>query len=512
MPAESTLDSAPEDASQQPAVEPAEAPLAPSSEEHGMPEAGTLGESGDGGLAASVDTLDLDHCVFPPLDDSLLNSGSVPDVVDTASFVSGISDFLEPLAYLGTMVDEFTERASHGLAPVIAGIDLLVPRLPYMGEVVGKSQPDGLDSHSAVLSAVAGVQPQILSQSQSVNSVWQSSAVDTLGLLDGLNQARAMLSVVEPQINSRASVLSSAVRLSSMADAFQPLGGVGEPVRRSHVGLAQVLGGLPVLIPSLPSPAKMAGALAPLARMTETLAPNGFVVPVGLLQMMQEILRTRPPLTDFTGGHVADLFAGIRSVADRAKRMGPSALAEARYAFHAYLAGDAEPMKDFLRRCLRLWPVLEDHCQALAVAMFEGAWKHEADLADDRSVRRVLSQYARQECDFERDHQIRRCSIGYIPDGWEQRDTVPGPEELVIPRLVPWAQQFETESVQYVVGRFNEQEQAVLQVWAENHPMPWTKAPALVQQDEAQGEHNRRKRKRIAKEWRRHEINRRELP
>jgi hypothetical protein len=84
--------------------------------------------------------------------------------------------------------------------------------------------------------------------------------------------------------------------------------------------------------------------------------------------------------------------------------------------------------------------------------------------------------------------------------------------DLVIPRLVPWAQQFETESVQYVVGRFNEQEQAVLRVWAENPPMPWTKAPALVQQDEAQGEHNRRKLKRVAKEWRRHEINRRELP
>ncbi|MEU2747365.1 hypothetical protein ABZ613_13920 [Streptomyces collinus] len=144
-----------------------------------------------------------------------------------------------------------------------------------------------------------------------------------------------MLPGVEPQINSMVSVLGSAVRLSSMADAFHPLGGVDEPVGRSHVGLAQLLGG-PALMPSLPGPAKMAGALAP--------------------------------------------------------------------------------------------------------------------------------------------------------------------------------QQFETESVQYVVGRFNEQEQAVLRVWAENHPMPWTKAPALVQQDEAQGEHNRRKLKRVAKEWHRHEINRRELP
>ncbi|MFJ7296624.1 hypothetical protein [Streptomyces collinus] len=184
-------------------------------------------------------------------------------------------------ALLAPTVGEFTERASL-LAPVIAGIDPLVPRLPNIGEVVGKSLLDGLGDHNAGLSAVAGVQPHVLSLSQSVNSLWRSSAVGTLGLPDGLNPARAMLPGVEPQI---------------------------------------------------------------------------------------------------------------------------------------------------------------------------------------------------------------------------------------LPRLVPWAQQFETESVQYVVGRFNEQEQAVLRVWAENHPMPWTEAPAWVQQDEAQGEqHNRRKLKRVAEEWRRHEINRRELP
>jgi hypothetical protein len=514
MPSDSTLDSAPEDASQYPAAEPFEALLAPSLD---VPQAGALDRSGYGGLAAPMDTLDLDPCAFPPLDDGVLNSASVADVVDTASFVSGMSDFLEPLACLGTMVGEFTERASFGLAPVIAGLDPLVPRLPDIGEMVGKSLLDGLDgldgldSHNAVLSAVAGVQPHVLSLSQSVNSEWRSSAVGTLGLLDGVSPARAMLPRVEPQINSMVSVLGSAVRLSSMTDAFHPLGGVGELVRRSHVGLAQVLGGLPALIPPLPGPAKMTGALAPPARMTEMLAPDGFMVPVGLLQMMQEILRTRPPLADFIGGHGAALLARVRSVADWAKRLRPSVLPEARYAFDAYLEGDAEPMEDFLRRCLRLWPVLEDHCQALAVAKFEGAWEHEADLADDRSVRRVLSQYAHQGCDFERDHQIQGFSIGYIPDGWEQRVIVPGPEDLVIPRLVPRAQQFETESVQYVVGWFNEQEQAVLRVWAENHPMPWTKAPALVQQDEAQGELNRRKLKRVAKEWRRHEIDRREL-
>ncbi|MFI1926298.1 hypothetical protein [Streptomyces sp. NPDC020377] len=48
-------------------------------------------------------------------------------------------------------------------------------------------------------------------------------------------------------------------------------------------------------------------------------------------------------------------------------------------------------MKDFLR----LWPVLEDHCQALAVAMVERAWEQEADLTDDQSVRR--RENSRQE-------------------------------------------------------------------------------------------------------------------
>ncbi|MGW7513095.1 hypothetical protein ACWGJ0_36000 [Streptomyces massasporeus] len=100
MPADSTLDSARENASQQPAAEPSETPLAPSSRRHRLPETETLGESGDGGLAAG-DTLDLDHGVFPLHDDGVFDSGSLAAVVGTASFVSGISDFLEPLAVVG---------------------------------------------------------------------------------------------------------------------------------------------------------------------------------------------------------------------------------------------------------------------------------------------------------------------------------------------------------------------------------------------------------------------------
>ncbi|MET9847856.1 hypothetical protein [Streptomyces ossamyceticus] len=451
-----------------------------------------LDEPGDAEPAAPMDTLDLDHGAFPPLDDAVLHSGSLADVVDTAAFWSGISDSLQPLAGISSMLSEFTNLANFGLASAIANIEPPVLQLPNIGEMVGQSLLDGLGTRNAALSALASVQPQVLSLSETVNSVLQSSAVNTLGLLDGLNPARAALSVIEPQIN----------RLSSMADAFQPLAGLGALVRQSQVGLAPAFEGLPALIPPLTSFAKIAG----------TLAPNRFAIPVGLPQMVQEVLRTRPPLADLIGGHVADLFAGVRSVADWAKRLKPSVLAEARYAFEAYMEGDTEPMKDFLRRCLRLWPVLEDHCQALAVAMFERTWEHEADLTDDQSVRRVLVRYARQGCDSERDHQIRGASIGFIPDGWEQPDTVPGPEDLVIPRLVPWAQQFETAPVRYVAGQLNKQEQALVRAWSENHPMTWPKASDLVQQDEAQGERARRKLHRLGREWRRRENHRQELP
>ncbi len=503
MPAVSTPDSAPEDAAQRPAAGPSDAAgalLVPSAEGCVSPENVALDEPGDAGLAAPMDGPDLDHDAFPPPDDAVLNSGSLADVVDTDSFWSGVSDSFQPLVGLSTMLSEFTERANFGLAPAFAGIELAVPRLPNIGEMVGQSLLDGLAARNAALSALASVQPQVLSLSETVNSVLPS-VMPTLGLLDGLNPARAALSVIEPQINSLASVLGPAARLSSMADAFQPLVGLGELVRQSHFGLAPAFRDLPDLIPPLPN----------LAKLAETLAPC-FAIQVGLPRTMQEVLRTLPPMADAIGGHMADLFAGVRSVADWAKRLKPSVLAEARYAFDAYMKGDTEPMKDFLRRCLRLWPVLEDHCQALAVAMFERAWEQEADLTDDQSVRRVLVRYARQGCDSERDHQIRGASIGYIPEGWEQRDTVPGPEDLVIPRLVPWAQQFETAPVRYVAGKLNEQEQALVRAWSENHPLTWPKASDLVQQDEAQGERARRKLHRLGKEWRRRENSRQELP
>ncbi|MFE7514128.1 hypothetical protein ACFU8I_23310 [Streptomyces sp. NPDC057540] len=443
------------------------------------------------GLAAPVDTVDLDHSGFAALD-SALSSGGLTDVLDTASFLPGIDDSFRSLGGLDAILSESIDLADFGLAPALTGIELPVPRLPDLGEMVGQSLLNGLGTQSAVLS---NMQSQVLFLSETVNSVLPASTVDTLGLMGGISVAGTILSVVEPQINNWASV---AAGLSSMANVFQPL---SSQVRQLHVGLAPVLECLPTLISPLSSLEKMAGSLAPLAQMAESWAPDTFTaVQMGLSQMVQEILHFLPSM-NLIGSHVTHLFAEIGAVTDWAKQLKPSALAEARYAFDAYMKGDPEPMKRFLHRCLRPRPVSEDHCQALAVAMLERAWEQEVDLTDDRSVRLILAHYARQGCDLEPDHQIRGASIGYIPERWEQPATLPGPEDLVIPRLVPWAQQFETAPVRYVASRLDDQEEAVVRAFSEHGRMTWPKASALVEQDRAQGERARRKLIRLGKKW-----------
>jgi len=269
--------------------------------------------------------------------------------------------------------------------------------------------------------------------------VLRSSAVSPLQPGDALSAVRAVLPTVGPQISGTAPIV----------DTLQPmLRAAGEIGRQAHVGLAPAPEALASRIPPTPDLAKIAGlAINPIIR-------------VELPRSWQDVLAVGPRLVDLIGGHVADHITGFRSVADWSNWLEPSVLAEARYAFTAYMKGDTEPMK-VLHRCLRLRPVQEDRCQALAVAMYEGAWEQEADLADDRSVRRILTRYGRRGCDSEYDHQIRGATVGYIPDGWEQQDPAPGQEDLVIPRLVPWVQQFEAESVRDVLDRLTEQERAV---------------------------------------------------
>ncbi|MEV7797052.1 hypothetical protein AB0O68_34625 [Streptomyces sp. NPDC087512] len=154
MPAASTPDSAPEDAAQRIAAAPSEvtgALLVPSAEGCGSLENVALDDLDDAGPAApmdgsdlAMDGSDLDHGAFSLLDDAVLHSGGLADVVDTAAFCSGVSESFRPLVGLSTMLSEFTAQANIGLAPALASIELAVPLLPNMAEVIGPSLLDGL--------------------------------------------------------------------------------------------------------------------------------------------------------------------------------------------------------------------------------------------------------------------------------------------------------------------------------------------------------------------------------
>ncbi|WP_237548258.1 MULTISPECIES: hypothetical protein [unclassified Streptomyces] len=138
MPAASTPDPAPADTAQRNAAEPSKvtgALLVPSVEGCGSSENVALDELSDAGLAAPVDGTglamdrsDLDHGTFSLLDDAVLHSGRLADVVDTAAFWSGVSGSFQPLIGLSTMLSEFTSRANFSLAPALAGIELAVRR------------------------------------------------------------------------------------------------------------------------------------------------------------------------------------------------------------------------------------------------------------------------------------------------------------------------------------------------------------------------------------------------
>ncbi|MEU1091557.1 hypothetical protein ACFYPN_33305 [Streptomyces sp. NPDC005576] len=120
----------------------------------------------------------------------------------------------------------------------------------------------------------------------------------------------------------------------------------------------------------------------------------------------------------------------------------------------------------------------------------------------------MLAEYARQGCDREYEHQISGGKIGYIPDVWEQPDSVPGQEDLVVSRNVPWGEHFDTASARFVTRRLNELEKDVVRVWAGNAPIPWTEVPALVGQDASRADHSRRKVRRLGDEWLQREENR----
>ncbi|MGN9822080.1 hypothetical protein ACTMUQ_43245 [Streptomyces sp. SD11] len=127
-----------------------------------MPETAALNEPDGGGIAAPVDEFDLGDAVLPALDDAVLGSGSLADVVGTASLLSGISDSFQPMAGLGTILSEFTALKNFGLAPAIVNIELPIPVLPNIGETVGRLLLDGLWTHGHTVGAGRRTAPGLL--------------------------------------------------------------------------------------------------------------------------------------------------------------------------------------------------------------------------------------------------------------------------------------------------------------------------------------------------------------
>ncbi|WP_406482492.1 hypothetical protein [Streptomyces sp. NBC_01615] len=191
----------------------------------------------------------------------------------------------------------------------------------------------------------------------------------------------------------------------------------------------------------------------------------------------------------------------------------PSLVLRAEHAFAAYVNNDPEPMKQFLHDVLRVRPVRDDHCQAMAEAMLTRTWEEEADLGDDESVRIVLSRCARKGSDLVYDHMVRGHRIVTLDEGGERiAERPPTPEEIVLEQLVPWAQLFDIASVRFAAGRLNPQDQAVARAWSAQHGMTWTQAPLAVGQDPSRGEHTRRLLKAHGREWIRRHSARREAP
>ncbi|MCY0921155.1 hypothetical protein OS965_23700 [Streptomyces sp. H27-G5] len=174
-------------------------------------------------------------------------------------------------------------------------------------------------------------------------------------------------------------------------------------------------------------------------------------------------------------------------------------MAEAKHAFDAYKRGDRRPMQNFIASKLRLYDRLDDRCQAVALALLEVDWSTAVDLSDEKQVRSILSWAARNGCDLEGDHQVRKQRIGYIGD-IEITASVPGPEDLVIDRTVPWHENFENPHVLSTVARLNLQDRVIARTWAENPPIAWPQASIRAGADPNAGDSVRRKIKRYGAE------------
>jgi hypothetical protein len=425
--------------------------------------------------------------VFPRLEkDPLL--GSFKDVL--GSGLLGRSS-LSPLAGIESSLSSLAALETALVATIV---ELPALQIPNIAQLVSKPLFDNLGMRNIAASAFEAVRVPSLP-----SVALLSPALPSAGLFDAFASVKSLLSMVD----SHSCVLRSGLALSGFASSVQVLTELPSSYgRQMKTTLAEPLSTLARLyVPPLPP---LAGSIGPA--MADVFAS------AGMQRILKDSFAIRPLLAELIGDRLSGVLAGVRASVAWVERLRPSVLADARYAYKAYMAGDREPMKRFLLRSLRLWPVTEDHCQAMAVAMWEGRWEQEADLTDDRSVRKVLCGYARQGNISEYDHEIRGAKIGYIPDGWNQPDPGPGPEEEAISRLLPWVERFETATVRSILRQLSAQERAVVRVWAENHPVAWTVAPTLVHQDPSQGERNRRKLIRLGQIARQRENNRRELP
>ncbi|MDX3309246.1 hypothetical protein P1S61_09080 [Streptomyces sp. ME08-AFT2] len=200
-----------------------------------------------------------------------------------------------------------------------------------------------------------------------------------------------------------------------------------------------------------------------------------------------------PGLTGLLRGLPDGLLEPLRSITRLIERLGAPIVWLARAALDAYLHGDHEPMREFLYTHLRLRPHSEDHAQALAMALLLREWEEQVDLQDADAVRAVLRKCAREGNDLDGDHQVMGYKIGHMKVGIELLSPTPGPEDLAIATVVPWAERFDNRHVRNVTGRLKDVEQRVARVWAENDPINWRQAPELVGQDVAMGERVRRK-------------------
>ncbi len=199
----------------------------------------------------------------------------------------------------------------------------------------------------------------------------------------------------------------------------------------------------------------------------------------------------------------AGMLDQLSSINRWVRRLGASIVWEARAALAAYERGDARPMLLFIANHLRLRPPTHDHAQALALALWEGSWEQTVDLQDERSVLLALGRHAREGDYEEWRHEVAGKKIGRLDmealSAWRTRE--PGPEALAIAAVTPWEEQFQTPGVRYAANRLKEDERAVARAWAENHPIPWTRAPELVEQEPKMGERVRLKLHRLGEDF-----------